>query len=39
LVIIGTWLGDRIAYRLNPRMFGTLIGGLVLFAGLILFVK
>jgi uncharacterized membrane protein YfcA len=37
LVIVGSWLGDRVAHKLNPRMFGSLVGSLVLLAGVILF--
>ncbi len=37
LVIVGSWLGDRLAHNLNPRMFGSLVGGLVLLAGVVLF--
>lgn len=37
LVIVGSWLGDRLAHNLNPRIFGSLVGGLVLLAGTLLF--
>jgi uncharacterized protein len=36
LVIVGSWLGDRLAHDLNPRMFGSLVTGLVLLAGVVL---
>lgn len=39
LVIVGSWLGDRLAHHLNPRMFGSLVGGLVLLAGVVLFLR
>jgi uncharacterized protein len=38
-VIVGSWLGDRLAHNLNPRLFGSLVGGLVLLAGVILFLR
>jgi hypothetical protein len=39
LVFIGSWLGDRLAQRLNPKTFGALVSGLVLVAGVALLVK
>lgn len=39
LVFIGSWLGDHVARRLNPRTFGTLVGGLVLVSGVALLIK
>jgi uncharacterized membrane protein YfcA len=39
LVVAGSWIGDRLAHRLDPRMFGTLVGGLVLLAGIVLVVR
>ena len=38
-VIVGSWLGDRLIHALNPRMFGALVGGLVLFSGVALLLK
>ncbi|MBV9585541.1 MAG: sulfite exporter TauE/SafE family protein [Alphaproteobacteria bacterium] len=39
LVVIGSWLGDRVIRRLNPRIFGQLVGGLILLSGIALLVK
>jgi uncharacterized protein len=39
LVFVGSWLGDRLAQRLNPRTFYSLVGGLVLLSGAALIVK
>ena len=39
LVVIGSWLGDRVIRRLDPRMFGWLVGGLILLSGVALLVK
>jgi hypothetical protein len=39
LVIVGSWLGDRLALILNPRLFGSLVGGLVLLSGFALLLK
>lgn len=39
LVMVGSWLGDRLAHHLNPRIFGALVGGLVLLAGAVLFLR
>ena len=39
LVFIGSWLGDRLALRLDPRKFGSLVGGLVLLSGLALLLR
>ena len=39
LVVIGSWLGDRVIRRLDPRKFGWLVGGLVLLSGVALLVK
>jgi hypothetical protein len=38
LVLIGSWLGDRVIRRLDPRMFGRLVGGLILLSGIALLV-
>ena len=39
LVFVGSWLGDRLALRLDPRKFGSLVGGLVLLSGVALLVR
>lgn len=39
LVFVGSWLGDRLALRLNPQTFGALVGGLVLLSGAALLLK
>jgi uncharacterized membrane protein YfcA len=39
LVFVGSWLGDRLALRLDPRRFGLLVGGLVLLSGLALLLR
>src|SRR4051794_32503031 len=39
LVIIGSWLGDRLIRRLDPRVFGGLVSGLILLSGVALLVK
>src|SRR4051812_26888219 len=39
LVVIGSWLGDRVIRRLDPRKFGWLVGGLLLLSGVALLVK
>ena len=39
LVLVGSWLGDRVIRRLDPRMFGRLVGGLILLSGLALLLK
>ena len=39
LVIVGSWLGDRVAHNLNPRIFGSRVAGLVLLAGIALFFR
>ena len=39
LVLIGSWLGDRVIRRLDPRMFGRLVGGLILLSGVTLLVR
>lgn len=33
LVIVGSWLGDRLIRRLDPQTFRWLVGGLILFSG------
>jgi uncharacterized membrane protein YfcA len=39
LVVIGSWLGDRVIRSLDPRMFGWLVGGLILLSGVAPLVK
>jgi len=39
IVVVGSWLGDRVILRLDPRMFSRLIGGLILLSGLGLLLK
>jgi len=39
LVIVGSWLGDRLALRLSAQTFGWLVGGLVLLSGIALLLK
>lgn len=39
LVVIGSWAGNRLAHNLNPRLFGSLVGGLVLLSGLALLLR
>jgi len=36
LVAVGSWLGDRVIRRLDPRMFERLVGGLILLSGIAL---
>jgi uncharacterized membrane protein YfcA len=39
LVVIGSWLGDRVIRRLDPQMFSWLVGGLIFLSGVGLLVK
>jgi uncharacterized protein len=39
LVFVGSWLGDRLAVRLDPQLFGSLVGGLVLLSGVALLLR
>jgi len=39
LVVVGSWLGDRMIRRIDPQMFSWLVGGLILFSGVGLLVK
>src|SRR4051794_14972498 len=39
LVVIGSWLGDRLIRRLDFRGFGWLVGGLILLSGIALLVN
>jgi uncharacterized protein len=36
---VGSWLGNRIVHRLDPRLFDFFVGGLVLLSGLALLVR
>jgi uncharacterized membrane protein YfcA len=39
LVVLGSWLGDRVIEKLDPRRFGWLVGGLIFLSGAALLVK
>ena len=39
MVVIGSWLGDRLVRRLDPQHFGVFIGGLILLSGIALLLK
>jgi uncharacterized membrane protein YfcA len=39
LVVVGSWLGNRVVRRLDPQMFAWLVGGLILLSGIGLLVK
>jgi uncharacterized membrane protein YfcA len=39
LVVIGSWLGDRVIRRVDPYIFGRLVGGLIMLSGVALLVK
>ena len=39
LVIVGSWLGDRVIRKLEPKTFGWLIGALIFLSGIALLVK
>lgn len=39
LVFVGSWLGDRVVQRLEPRTFTFFVGGLVFVSGLALLLK
>jgi uncharacterized membrane protein YfcA len=39
LVVVGSWLGDRVVRRLDPHVFSRLVGGLILLSGLGLLLK
>jgi uncharacterized protein len=39
MVVLGSWLGDRLVNRLNPEKFGAFIGTLLLLSGAALLVK
>lgn len=39
MVVVGSWLGDRVVRRLNPQSFGVFIGVLILLSGIALLLK
>jgi uncharacterized membrane protein YfcA len=39
LVIVGSWLGDRLVYRLSARSFSRLVAALMLFSGITLLIR
>lgn len=39
LIVLGSWLGDRLVRRLDPRIFSWFIGGLIFLSGGALLVK
>lgn len=39
LVVVGSWLGDRVIQRLDPQVFGWLVSGLILLSGVGLLIK
>jgi uncharacterized membrane protein YfcA len=39
LVVVGSWLGDRVVRRLDPHLFSWLVGGLILLSGVGLLLK
>ena len=39
LVVVGSWLGDRVVYRLSPRSFSRLVAGIMLLSGITLLVR
>jgi uncharacterized membrane protein YfcA len=39
LVIVGSWLGDRLVRGFSAQTFGWLVGGLVLLSGVALLLK
>ncbi|HYZ40745.1 MAG TPA: sulfite exporter TauE/SafE family protein [Stellaceae bacterium] len=39
LVVMGSWFGDRVIRKLNPRSFGWLVGALILLSGCALLIK
>jgi uncharacterized membrane protein YfcA len=39
LVAVGSWLGDRVIRRLDARIFGRLVGGLIFLSGIALLLK
>jgi uncharacterized membrane protein YfcA len=39
VAIIGSWLGDRVVYRLSPRSFSRLIAAIILLSGVTLLIR
>jgi hypothetical protein len=39
LVIVGSWLGDRLVYRLSARSFSRLVAALMFFSGITLLIR
>jgi hypothetical protein len=39
LVVAGSWLGDRVVYRLSPRSFARLVAGIILLSGVTLLIR
>jgi uncharacterized membrane protein YfcA len=39
MIVIGSWLGNHLVRRLNPRVFGLCVTGLVLMSGTVLLLK
>src|SRR5215813_8061677 len=39
LVVVGSWLGDKVIRRLDPQIFSRLVGGLIFLSGVALLVK
>jgi uncharacterized protein len=39
LVMVGSWLGDRVVYRLSARSFSRLVSGVMLLSGITLLVR
>jgi uncharacterized membrane protein YfcA len=39
LVIVGSWLGDRLVYRLNAQSFSRLVAAVILFSGITLLIR
>jgi uncharacterized membrane protein YfcA len=39
LVVVGSWLGDRLVYRLSARSFSRLVAAIMLLSGITLLVR
>jgi hypothetical protein len=39
VAVIGSWLGDRVVYRLSPRSFSRLIAAIILLSGITLLIR
>jgi uncharacterized protein len=39
VAVIGSWLGDRVVYRLSPRSFSRLIAAIILLSGVTLLIR